>query len=75
MKKVIANVRVGKPQIDPDAPAHIRGIRMGNAGTLAHDPGFRQRDGLVQATAARATGINAKERNPIDPRMPNLPPA
>jgi hypothetical protein len=30
-------------------------------------------DGTV--TAARSTGINPKAHEPIDPRMPNLPPA
>ena len=28
-----------------------------------------------RSSAARSTGINAKGREPIDPRMPNLSPA
>jgi len=27
-----------------------------------------------RSTAERSTGVNPKARNPIDPRMPNLPP-
>jgi hypothetical protein len=71
----VANVRIGKPQIRPDGPSHIPGIRMGNApGSLAREPGFHPVNGLVKASAERSTGINARARNPIDPRMPNLPP-
>jgi hypothetical protein len=70
------NLRVGRAQVRPDAPSHIKGIRMGNEpGSLAREAGFEQVDGLVKATAERATGINPQARNPIDPRMPNLPPA
>jgi hypothetical protein len=76
LSRIIANVRVGRAQVPPDAPAHIRGVRMGNAvGGLAHEPGFREVDGTLRASAARATGINPRARDPIDPRMPSLPPA
>jgi hypothetical protein len=56
----------------PDVTAHVPGVREGN------EPGSYERmrghlpDGRV--TAERSTGINAEKRNPIDPRMPNLPP-
>jgi hypothetical protein len=66
-------MRVGRPDVAPDAPAHVPGIQEGN------QPGayLRQRGHLPdgRADARRSTGVNPKARNPIDPRMPNLPPA
>ena len=66
------NLRVGKPDVKPDAPAHTRGNLEGNKGPNEKQPGHLA-DGRV--TAARSTGVNIKEHEPIDPRMPNLPPA
>jgi hypothetical protein len=55
-----------------DIAAHVAGIRMGNQpGSYDKQPGHLP-DG--RATAERSTGINADKRNPIDARMPNLPP-
>jgi hypothetical protein len=55
-----------------DLPAHTPGIKQGNAtGNYERQPGHLP-DG--RSTAERSTGINAKKRQPIDPRMPNLPP-
>ena len=68
----MANIRVGQPHVKPDAPAHVKGTNQGNTGPLEKQPGHNA-DGTV--TAARSTGINAKNFEPIDPRMPNLPPA
>ena len=65
----MANLRVGKPDAKPDTPAHTRGVNEGNKGPTEKQPG----DGTV--TAERSTGVNPKAHNPIDPRMPNLPPA
>jgi hypothetical protein len=68
----MANIRVGKPQTTPDKPAHTPGIKQGNAkGNYEKQPGHLPNG---RATAERSTGVNAKARNPIDPRMPNLSP-
>lgn len=77
--KIIANVRVGKPAVTPDRPSHVKGVREGN------NPGGAPQAGIVpfqegihneaHGTASRSTGINAADRNPIDPSMPNLSPA
>jgi hypothetical protein len=62
----------GDQDAKPDTPGHIRGVRMGN------EPGGYERaaghlpDGT--SSARRSTGINADERDPIDPRMPSLSP-
>ena len=60
-----------KPKIDD--PAHTPGVKQGNSkGNYERQVGHVP-DG--RSTAARSTGINVKAREPIDPRMPNLPPA
>jgi hypothetical protein len=66
-------LKVGKPDVKPDAPSHTPGIRMGNAeGNYAKQKGYLP-DGRV--TAERSTGINPGLRDPIAPQlMPNLPP-
>jgi hypothetical protein len=57
----------------PDLPSHVKGIKEGNAkGNYERQRGWTP-DG--RQTAESATGVNAKAREPIDPRMPNLPPA
>lgn len=66
-------VRTGKPDIRPDAPAHIPGTRQGHApGAYASMPGHNP-DGT--STAERSTGVHPKHAEPIDPAMPNLSPA
>ena len=67
------NIKVGKPDVRPDAPSHTAGIRMGNAQGNDEKQAGHLPDG--KATAERSTGVNASKRNPIVPQMPNLPPA
>jgi hypothetical protein len=68
----MANLRVGKPDVAPDAPAHVKGVKQGNAkGNYERQAGHLP-DG--RSTAERSTGIDPKARNPIDPAMPNLSP-
>ena len=66
------NLKVGRPRVSPDTPAQTPGTNEGNKGPNESQPGHLA-DGRV--TAARSTGINVEEHEPIDPRMPNLPPA
>lgn len=80
--KIIANIRVGRPHVDPSMPSHVPGVREGNEpGSFDRTPGLRK-TGETGAgrptgtgTAARSTGISPGSKNPIDPRMPNLSPA
>ena len=68
----MARMRLGKPDIEPDAPSHTPGIKQGNS-----KGNYERQDGHLpdgRSTAARSTGINPKAREPIDPRMPNLSP-
>jgi hypothetical protein len=69
----MANLKVGKPAVKQDAPAHTPGIRSGNSkGNYDKQKGHLP-DG--RSTAERSTGVSAGNREPIDPRMPNLSPA
>jgi hypothetical protein len=56
-----------------DDPTHVKGIKQGNSkGNYERQKGHKA-DGT--STQERSTGIGAKAREPIDPRMPNLSPA
>jgi hypothetical protein len=57
----------------PDIDAHTPGTKRGEEWTYERrkEPG---REGDTR-TARDATGINPEKRAPIDPRMPDLPPA
>jgi hypothetical protein len=69
----MAKLKLGKPDKATDAPTHVKGIKQGNStGNYEKQDGHHP-DG--RASAAKSTGINAGSREPIDPRMPNLPPA
>ncbi len=72
-----SNIIVGTPDVKPSTPSHTVGVREGNKRSfLVHEPGITPTGPLwVKATARRSTGINAKARRPIDPRMPILTPA
>jgi hypothetical protein len=68
----MGEIRVGKPDVKPDAPTHVRGIHQGNEQKpyrkqIGHHP-----DGT--ADARRSTGIRPKMHNAILEIMPNLPP-
>lgn len=74
--KIVSNVRVGKPEVDPGKPTHVAGVRQGNArGNLRKSKGIKARDSVALARATRSTGINPKAHEPIDPRMPVLSPS
>jgi hypothetical protein len=74
--RVIANVVVGEPQTHPSKPSHTPGVREGNKPRrILREPGFKDEGLRGSATGRRSTGINAKDREPIDPRMPTLTPA
>jgi hypothetical protein len=65
-------LRLGKPDTKTDKPTHVAGTFQGNAKGNYESQKGHEPDG--RSTAARSTGINAKAREPIDPRMPNLSP-
>jgi hypothetical protein len=68
----MAEIRVGKPDVEPDAPSHVPGISRGNSrGNYEKQEGHLP-DG--RSTAKRSTGVNPDFMEPIDPSMPNLSP-
>jgi hypothetical protein len=72
-----SSIHLGRPQVRPSAPAHTAGVREGNwRAWFMREIGMRAFGSLIAvATARRSTGVNARARLPIDPRMPNLTPA
>jgi hypothetical protein len=69
----MAKLKLGRSSTSTDAATHVKGVKQGNSkGNYEKQVGHLV-DG--RATAAKSTGVNAADREPIDPRMPNLPPA
>lgn len=67
------HLKTGRPDIDQDAPAHVKGVKEGNSVGNYEKMKGHEPDG--RSTARRSTGINPDLHDPIDPRMPNLSPA
>ncbi len=66
-------IKIGKPDVSPDALAHTPGVMQGNKpGNYEKQQGHKP-DG--RSTAERSTGVNPDTHGPIDPAMPNLSPA
>ena len=76
-RKIISNVTVGKPDVEQSASSHSPGVREGNMRkSMVREPGVKRAGRfMAQATVRRSTGVNAKARQPVDPRMPILTPA
>lgn len=72
-RKRTEHIVTGHRHVRPDAPAHVKGVHEGNATGNYDEQSGHLPDG--RSTAARSTGINAADRDPIDPDMPNLSPA
>jgi hypothetical protein len=58
-----------------DLPAHTPGTPKGEERVRRHGREPGREDGRRGRTARDSTSINASARDPIDPRMPHLPPA
>jgi hypothetical protein len=55
---------------------HVAGTTKGEELVLHHGREPGREEGAREYRSARdSTSINPKHRDPIDPRMPNLPPA
>jgi len=75
VKKTTSPLTVGKPDVRPSLPSHVPGVREGNQpGSLKRSDGIVDHGTHAVATGRRSTGLNAREREPIDPRMPKLTP-
>jgi hypothetical protein len=69
----MGGIRTGKHDVDTTTLGHTKGVRQGNAKGNYESQSGHDADG--HRTAESSTGVNAKAHDPIDPRMPNLPPA
>lgn len=68
----MSGIRVGKPDVKPQAPSHTPGVHQGNGSGHYDKAKGHLPDG--RSTAQRSTGISHKYMNPILPGMPNLSP-
>jgi hypothetical protein len=59
----------------PPEPIHVSGTNRGEEMALRKRPEGGRGDHKQYRSARDATGINAADRRPIDPRMPSIPPA
>jgi hypothetical protein len=61
---------------DPPEPVHVEGIHRGEEAveSFGREPGRGGENGLNYRTARDATSVNAKDRAPILPEMPEIPP-
>ncbi len=66
------NLKTGQPDVDPAAPSHVPGVTEGNS--VGNYEKMRGHEADGRSTAARSTGINPANRDPILPNMPNLSP-
>lgn len=67
----MGQIRVGKPDVKPDDPSHVKGVEQGNAPGSKRQPGHH---GDGTADARRSTGVNPRKHDAILSLMPNLPP-
>jgi hypothetical protein len=62
-------------EVRPDISAHTPGTPKGEERLRREGPEPGREQPKLGRTARDATSINAAARDPIDPRMPHLPPA
>jgi hypothetical protein len=62
---------------NPPQPIHVPGTNKGEELVLkkGHEAGRAERGRKGYRSARDSTSINAEGRGPIDPRMPEMPPA
>jgi hypothetical protein len=59
----------------PDLPAHTPGTPKGEEYVARHGREPGRDDPRFERTARDATSISPSKHDPIDPRMPHLPPS
>jgi len=66
---------MARQEVTPDLPAHTPGTPKGEERVLREGPEPGRQNPRIQRTARDSTSINPEARTPIDPRMPQMPPA
>ena len=70
-----SGIIVGKPDVDPEAPSHVSGVREGNWPVGGrHGKIAPRQDEATTGSPRRSTGVASSTRATIDPRMPKLTP-
>jgi hypothetical protein len=66
---------MARQDVAPDTPSHTPGTPRGEERVIreGREPG--RGDRRAHRTARDSTSINPRDHEPIDPRMPNMPPA
>lgn len=61
---------------NPPKPTHVPGIHRGEETVFKHgrEPGRKESGKRGYRSARDSTSINAASEEPIDPRMPQMPP-
>jgi hypothetical protein len=66
---------MARHEVTPDLPAHTPGTPKGEERVQREGPEPGREHKEPHRTARDSTSINAAAREPIDPRMPELPPS
>ena len=66
---------MAKPLVKPDISSHTAGTPKGEERVRRHGREPGREDGKGVRRARDSTSINPAAHEPIDPRMPHLPPA
>lgn len=61
-------------QKNPPQPVHLEGIHKGEEAVFRRGPEPGRHGRKDYRTARDATSVNAADREPIHPAMPNIPP-
>lgn len=66
---------MSRDEATPDLPAHTPGTPKGEERVHRHGREPGRGDAKAHRTARDSTSINPEAHGPIDPRMPQMPPA
>jgi hypothetical protein len=66
---------MARQDVAPDAPSHTPGTAKGEERVQHHGKEPGRDDPRASRTARDSTSINPADHDPIDPRMPHMPPA
>lgn len=66
---------MARPDVEPDTPSHTPGTPKGEERVMRHGREAGRGDRRAHRTARDSTSINPEDHGPIDPRMPQMPPA
>jgi hypothetical protein len=64
-----------RKEVSPDLPSHTKGTPKGEERVMRHGREPGRGDENRYRTARDSTSINPDLMSPIDPRMPQMPPA